>query len=337
MSSTKNNPLTLESLPLANNANQLDRSLSWIGATGLAFTITNSWMSYAATFGTALTNGGGITVLLSVLIAGFAQWIVLLGVCEMVSAIPSSGGCYHFTYFLAPKKTRTFASFTVGIINLLGFWIGGVAGSIYTITSIFGIIAVWVDGFYPTQWQVYLAYVALVLLSLIPIFTIPPSKTKYQTTASLTLSLLLLTLLVAVLTSLARSQYQKTNLSLHQNRSGYPDSTAWLLSISAGMFSFSPAGTVVHLSEEVKGAGRGIPVAINTTMALGLLTTIPFAIVLLLGMQDVQAVQDAWIPSLQAFYQATGSKSVATGLQVCLVLLYFGMSVLDFLGILCFG
>lgn len=27
------------------------------------------------------------------------------------------------------------------------------------------------------------------------------------------------------------------------------------------MFSFSPAGTVVHLSEEVDGAGRGIPVA----------------------------------------------------------------------------
>lgn len=62
-------------------------------------------------------------------------------------------------------------------------------------------------------------------------------------------------------------------------------------------------------------------------MALGLLTTIPFAVVLLLGMQDVQAVQDAWIPSLEAFYQATGSKSVATGLQACLVLLYFGMSV----------
>jgi choline transport protein len=62
-------------------------------------------------------------------------------------------------------------------------------------------------------------------------------------------------------------------------------------------------------------------------MALGLFTTIPFAVVLLLGMQDVQAVQDAWIPSLEAFYQATGRKSVATGLQACLVLLYFGMSV----------
>lgn len=86
MSSTK-----LEPLPFTNNANQLERSLSWIGATGLAFTITNSWMSYTATFGTALINGGGITVLFSVLIAGFTQWIVLLGVCEMVSAIPSSG------------------------------------------------------------------------------------------------------------------------------------------------------------------------------------------------------------------------------------------------------
>lgn len=106
MFSTKHNPLTLESLPLANNANQLDRSLSWIGATGLAFTITNSWMSYAATFGTALTNGGGITVLLSVLIAGFAQWIVLLGVCEMVSAIPSSG-VHPPSYPPRARKQRT--------------------------------------------------------------------------------------------------------------------------------------------------------------------------------------------------------------------------------------
>lgn len=58
----------------------------------------------------------------------------------------------------------------MGIINLLGFWIGGVAGAVYIITSIFGIITFWVEGFQPTQWQVYLAYMALVLLSR----TLPP-------------------------------------------------------------------------------------------------------------------------------------------------------------------
>jgi hypothetical protein len=70
---------------------KLDRTISWIGAVGLAFTISNSWMSYAATFGPSLVYGGGVTVLFALIIAAAAQWVVLLGVCEMASAIPSSG------------------------------------------------------------------------------------------------------------------------------------------------------------------------------------------------------------------------------------------------------
>lgn len=58
-------------------------------------------------------------------------------------------------------------------------------------------------------------------------------------------------------------------------------------------------------------------------MALGISTAIPFITVLLIGIQDVEAVQNAWIPSLEAFYQATGSKAVATALQACLAFLYY--------------
>ncbi|KAL2801929.1 amino acid permease-domain-containing protein [Aspergillus granulosus] len=310
-------------IPTTVPAPKLDRTISWVGAVGLAFTITNSWMSYLATFGPALVYGGGVTVLFALMIAAAAQWIVLLGVCEMASAIPSSGGCYHFTYFLAPKKTRNFASFTVGVINLLGFLIGAVSGMIYTTISVFGIVAFWIEGFAPTQWQVYLGFVGVILLSLIPIFILPQRHTKYLTTTCLSLSLFCLVFFIITLLAMSRGHYKPNNLLAHRNLSGWSNPIGWLLSITLGEYSFSATGTVVHLAEEVPRPRRDIPRAINITMAIGITTAIPFIIVLLCGIRDMDAVQNAWIPALEAFYQATGSKAVATMLQACLAGLYF--------------
>ncbi|KAL2866926.1 amino acid/polyamine transporter I [Aspergillus lucknowensis] len=315
-------------IPITNANPKLDRSLSWIGALGLAFTITNAWMSYTATFGPSLVYGGGVTVFFALIIAAVAQWAVLLGVSEMASALPSSGGCYHFTYFVAPKTTRRFASFVVGIINLTGFWVGGVSGLIYTTISIFGTVAFWVDdgrggGYVPQQWHVYLAYVAVVCLSLIPIFTIPRRNTKYMTETCLGMSLFCLVLFIIVLLAMGRGHYRPGNLLLHRNTSGWSTGTGWLLSVVLGEYSFATTGMVVHLSEEVPRPGRNIPLAINTTMVLCVATAIPFTAVLLGGIQDLDAVQDAWIPSLEIFYQATRSRAVATFLQACLAVLYF--------------
>jgi hypothetical protein len=91
-STPENGAITTIPIPNATTSPpKLDRTISWIGAVGLAFTISNSWMSYAATFGPSLVYGGGVTVLFALIIAAAAQWVVLLGVCEMASAIPSSG------------------------------------------------------------------------------------------------------------------------------------------------------------------------------------------------------------------------------------------------------
>lgn len=53
--------------------------------------ITNSWLTYAAIIGLVLLYGGGQTALFSLIPSAAAQWIVLLGVAEFSSALPSSG------------------------------------------------------------------------------------------------------------------------------------------------------------------------------------------------------------------------------------------------------
>jgi choline transport protein len=58
--------------------------------------ITNSWMSYTSCFGVTLAAGGPQAVVFAVIVAGFIQWTVTLGLSELASAFPSSGVGFPF-------------------------------------------------------------------------------------------------------------------------------------------------------------------------------------------------------------------------------------------------
>lgn len=55
------------------------------------YSITNSWLTYASCFGIVLSYGGPQTAVFGVMCSAVAQWIVLLGLAELGSAMPSSG------------------------------------------------------------------------------------------------------------------------------------------------------------------------------------------------------------------------------------------------------
>lgn len=58
-------------------------------------------------------------------------------------------------------------------------------------------------------------------------------------------------------------------------------------------------------------------------MIIGLVTGVPFIIAMMFVIRDVDAVRSAPLPSLEAFYQATQSKSAALGLQGILTVLFY--------------
>uniref|UniRef100_A0A0D2XNU3 Choline transport protein n=1 Tax=Fusarium oxysporum (strain Fo5176) TaxID=660025 RepID=A0A0D2XNU3_FUSOF len=214
---------------------ELERSFSWLGALALAYSISNSWLTYASSFGLVLIYGGGVTTLFALLIAAAAQWIVFLGLAELCSAFPSSGGQYHFTYIIASPKTRNLGAYVTGSINILAWWITTCSGLIYTAISAFGCAAAWFPDFEQQRYQVYLCYLGITVLSLIPIYTIKQRYLDFMT-----------------------------------------ESTT----------GFSLIGMVLTIS-------------------------------------DMQAVQSSFLPSFEVFYQATGSKAAATGLQAYLTFLYY--------------
>lgn len=58
-------------------------------------------------------------------------------------------------------------------------------------------------------------------------------------------------------------------------------------------------------------------------MAIGLLTVLPYTLAMMFVIKDLDAVRSSRLPSLEVFYQATGSHSAALGLQGLLVVLYY--------------
>lgn len=61
------------------------------------------------------------------------------------------------------------------------------------------------------------------------------------------------------------------------------------------------------------------------TMVIGILTAVPWIVVMATVITDLEAVQKAFLPSMEIFYQATGNKVAATILQAYLTLLYYSM------------
>ncbi|KAE8155043.1 amino acid/polyamine transporter I [Aspergillus avenaceus] len=302
---------------------ELARSFSWVGAIGLSFSIANSWLGYGAIFGTPLAYGGGPTTLFGVMIAAVTQWIVMLGLAELCSALPSSGGQYHFTYTLAPERTRNFAAYTVGITNVIAWWVSSASGIIYTGISAFSIAVFWYPEFQHERWQIYLCYVLVVSLTLIPVFAIPQRKIDYLTKTTLTMSITGLILIIIVVLVTGRGNYHPETLTRYEGTSGWDMGPSWLLSIAMGQYCYAAIGAVTHIAEEMPQPGRRIPLVINIGVLVGVLTVVPWIAVMLSGIQDMERVRGAFNPTMEIYYQVTGSKVAATALQSFMTLLYY--------------
>ncbi|GKZ61558.1 hypothetical protein AnigIFM49718_008277 [Aspergillus niger] len=105
------------------HAQAMPRQFNWISALGLGFSITNSWVGYLSCFGQTVAYGGTQSCIFGLVVAFVVQLIVTLGLAELASAFPSSGGQYHFCYILSPDCTKRYSAYVVGWLSMLGWWV----------------------------------------------------------------------------------------------------------------------------------------------------------------------------------------------------------------------
>ena len=288
------------------------RSFSPFAALGLGFSITNSWVGYLSCFGQNLTYAGPNSVVFGLLVAAVVQWIITLGLSELSSCFPSSGGQYHFVYLLAPKGSRRFAAFTVGWMNILAWSVTLCSGVSVVVASVSGLIAFWDETFQATQWQSYLIYLAVTFLSVSPLFLGPrfiPRIVQISLAISVTGLIVIFCLVLALR---KQSQPLSTITTPGPGRSGWAIGPAWLLGITNSMYAFSATDAVIHIAEEMNDPERQLPLAMNLTITIGFVTAFPLLTLMMLSMTDIDAVLNSPLPYAELFRQITDSRTITT-------------------------
>ncbi|KAL8793603.1 MAG: hypothetical protein Q9195_003755 [Heterodermia aff. obscurata] len=95
-------------------------------------------------------------------------------------------------------------------------------------------------------------------------------------------------------------------------KSGWDLGPAWFLGITNSMYAFSATDAVIHIAEEMKDPERRLPQAMNLTMTIGLLTTFPLLLVMMLSLADTDAVIHSTLPYAETFHQITDSRIITT-------------------------
>ncbi|KAL5047364.1 hypothetical protein BDW71DRAFT_196810 [Aspergillus fruticulosus] len=308
---TDTDAINIDDLILQANGHkpELRRQFNWLSALGLGFSITNSWVGYLSNFGQSMIYGGPRLVIVGLILAFLAQSIISIGLAEIGSAFPSSGGQYHFCFSLAPQKSRRFAAYVVGWISVVAWWVTTSSGISLAATTLAGILNFFDPGFTATQWQVYLLFVAMAVITIIPVF-VASKKISLICQITLLMSVVGVTMTLFVPVGIHQNVQPASFLvSPAAGKTGWGSGVSWMLGICNAMYAFGGTDGALHIAEEMQNPGRRVPQIIGATLVIGLATTFPLFIALLLFSRDTEAVMDSSLPSAELIYQATGSRT----------------------------
>ena len=230
---------------------ELDRNFSFLSICGLAITSGNVWVALGGSVTVAIYNGGPPGVLYEFIVVSFFYWLVAASIAELASAMPSSGGVYHWASITAGKYGRVCGWFA-GWWNFLA-WVFAIAAT----TEIIGAQAVSMyAAFHPAfvtqRWHVFVAYMIVNWLScfcvLFANWILPLLE---QGGAFLIIAGVLITIIVCA----SMPSVHATNAfvwSEWSNATGYSSNgLVFLLGMLNGAYSVGTPDIVTHLAEEI--------------------------------------------------------------------------------------
>ncbi|GIJ87763.1 hypothetical protein Asppvi_006676 [Aspergillus pseudoviridinutans] len=284
---------------------ELPQQFSAISALSFAYIVTNSWVGYSGTFATALLAGGGPAVFYGLIVAGIVCTIITLGLAELASAFPSSGGQYHFTFMVSSPKTRTPCAFVCGWLSCLAWCLTTVSGTIFTAQAILALVSFLKEDYQPRQWQTYLVFLALMTLATGIVCLLAHWLPRLQEVMFWSSISAFVVCLAAVLGMSKSKQPARVVFTQYENETGWPDGLSFLIG-------------------EVPDPGRTIPKVMWLTPVIGIATAVPFVVATLFATVDLGEIIRSELPILTLYHQATGSKDVAAIFTVWLIFNYFG-------------
>ncbi|RHZ53567.1 putative GABA permease [Aspergillus thermomutatus] len=277
---------------------ELKRNLRPLAALSFASVLQATWEFILISNTQGLQNGGLAGMCWSYLWTFVGFGFIIASLSEMASMAPTSGGQYHWVSEFASPRYQKFLSYITGWMSVLAWQAGSASGSFLTGTIIQGLISVRDPDYHPEQWQGTLFVFAMIVViyffnvyaaDMMPLFN----------NLLMILHILSWTVIVIVLWAMAPHQSAKAVFTQWTNEGGWSSMalSALIGQISAiyaslSMFTLSfgialilaGSDATAHMSEEVKDAGRYVPIAIawgyfsNGVMAIVIVISFLFAI-----------------------------------------------------------
>ncbi|CAK7274983.1 GABA/polyamine transporter [Sporothrix epigloea] len=201
---------------------------------------------------------------------------IAMGMAELCSAMPTSGGLYYAAAVLAPPKYGPFAAWITGWSN----WLGQVTGAPsvdYSLASmILAAVTIKKPDYVPQNYQVFLLTILLMVVHAV-ISSMPTKWVAQFNSIGSTFNIIALVVVFVVIlsadnrTSQGLSRFNSSASVWGEFYAGtdFPKGVSILMSFIAVIWTMSGYDSPFHLSEECSNANIASPRAIVMTSAIG--------------------------------------------------------------------
>ncbi|KAI4222381.1 MAG: hypothetical protein L6R36_006183 [Xanthoria steineri] len=310
----------------------LQRDWSMLHNFGVSFSIISVITGLTTLFQYGLNTGGPAVMSVGWIVVSFFTMFVGLGMAEIVSAIPTSGGPYFWAAILAPKNIAPFASWVTGWFNLLG-QVAVTTGITFGLANLISTTATIGTNYEPTAGKTLGIYAA-VLFSHGVINSFGVRTLRYLNNTSIILhSVGISCFCIAVLAKAPTHQSAKFVFSTFNDGTGADGpgwsvraSPAYVAAIGVLMSQYTITGfdASAHLSEETRNASWSAPLGV--LMSIGVSALFGFFVILslLFSIQDFDTTvgSDYEQPVVQILIDIFGESGAIVLMTLIMVCVY---------------
>ncbi|CAG8948754.1 hypothetical protein HYFRA_00001875 [Hymenoscyphus fraxineus] len=273
----------------------------------VSFAVLGLLPSFASTlyYGMGYAGTGGMVW--GWLISWFFIQCVAMGMAELCSSMPTSGGLYYAAAVLAPPGYGPFAAWITGWSN----WMVQVTGAPsvdYALSAmVLACASITHPGYVPQNYHTFLLTVFVMLIhaciSSMPTLWIARYNSFGSTLNMIALFIVIIMIPVSVTGTADTPKFFPSNhVWSVQNGTDWPDGIAVLMSFLAIIWTMSGYDAPFHLSEECSNANIAAPRAIVMTSGVGGLAGWALQLVVAYTVADIPAVIDSSLGQPWASY-----------------------------------
>ncbi|KAF3760375.1 hypothetical protein M406DRAFT_52836 [Cryphonectria parasitica EP155] len=304
---------------------EMPRQFNLISLAGVGVTVGNVWPAIGGTILVAISNGGPPGVLYEFLVVSCFYFLVAASLAELVSAIPSSAGVYHWASVTPGPRWGRMVGFFAGWWNYLGWCMGAASMAAILGNTIVQMYALNHDGFIAQPWHVFVVYVICVWIGCAAVClansAMPPNQNLFLIYSVLAGFFITVVAVAAMPGHNGRPPHATSDFVWKEwaQALGYSDGFVFVAGMLNGAYSIGSVDVITHLAEEIPNPQRNVPIGMALQLGIGFSTGFCYLVAIMYAINDLSAVSAATYPIAEIYRQATGTAGATAMLALIMV------------------